>query len=236
MTSLIKFGRVGAAAGLFFALCLDIHAIEYKGSLNGGVGGGITATDGWSSPSTVFSWDVKSIGTSGGYILWQYDYTFTVPKKDISHAIIEVSDTAQDGDFTDLLGNMNIDKVKEYSSSSDGNSNPNMPEAMKGIKFEPGTLTLSFSFTTTLSPVWGDFYAKDGVDKDKVGETTINVTAWNDGFSVNDQDPTDGPANGSIQNHILRPDSKSIYVPDGGTSLLLLGMAVSVIGLIRRRV
>jgi hypothetical protein len=194
--------------------------IIYQGSLNGGAGGGITATADWNSSSTTFEWKVEEVGTSNGFILWKYDYTFTVPKKNISHMIIEVSPDAGPSDFSAGL-------FDDYSATSQGNSNPGMPSAMKGLKFQPGTVTLTASFTTTRAPVWGDFYAKDGQSS---GEW---VTAWNTGFTNLDTDPLDAPANGSINHHILRPDTQQI-VPIPGT-VLLLGSGLAGLVLARRK-
>lgn len=188
---------------------------SFTGSLTVG-GGGITATGGWNSTSTVFSWTITQVGS-----LWQYDYTMTVPEKNISHFIVEVSPEAVAADFS--AGIFDI-----YSSTSQGNSNPGMPEEMSGLKFQPGTLTLTASFTTARSPVWGDFYAKSGRDNG------VWVTAWNAGFTV--LDPTDLPSNGSIGNHILRPDTATTVppVPIPGAVWLLGSGLLGLLGLRRK--
>jgi hypothetical protein len=53
-------------------------------------------------------------------------------------------------------------------------------------------------------PVWGDFYAKSG----NAGSGFVAI--WNAGFTASDIDPTAGPANGSLDYHILVPDSKTL--------------------------
>jgi len=203
---------------LLFTAVPQAKALLYEGSLNGGINGGITATDGWDSASTRFSWSVFDAGVQNGDILWQYDYLFVVPRKEISHMIIEVSPGVSNNDFIILSGSSS--GVQVYGD--EGKSNPNIPELMWGIKFEDGTLNLAASFQTTRSPVWGDFYAKDGEEDD------IKVTAWNTGFTAGDIDPTDPPANGSVSYHILRPDTLA-QVPEPSTvwlfSLGLIGLA-----------
>jgi hypothetical protein len=191
-------------------------ATSYSGSLTGN-GGGIDATASWDSSSTVFSWTVDNTTNAG---LWTYNYTFTVPKKDISHFIIEVSPTSVAGDFS--AGIFDI-----YNATSQGKSNPNMPGEMTGLKFQPGNLTLSASFTTTRAPVWGDFYAKDGKDG-------VDVTAWNTGFTSSDSDPLGAAANGSIDYHILRPDTTTVPIP--GTLALLMSGLAGIGGFARRKI
>jgi hypothetical protein len=219
-----KLMVVGILVGLLLAATTSVQAISYTGSLTGN-GGGIIATDGWNSASTIFTWTVQDVGTSGGFILWEYDYTFTVPTKNISHFIIEVSPNAQNSDFTILSGNSS--GVDNYGD--EGNSNPNIPGTVRGIKFQPGALTLSASFQTTLAPVWGDFYAKDG------NSGGVQVTAWNAGFGTADTDPTADPANGSVENHILRPDTKQTTVPEPATLMLIGAGLVGLVGFGRKK-
>jgi len=179
--------------------------VTYVGSLTGG-GGGIDATAQWNSTSTTFAWTVKDVGAVGGSILWQYDYTFTVPDKNISHLLLEVTDPAAFTDFRVLTLSPSNDSPKNFTPG-DGNSNPNMPGNLYGLKYEvTNTNTYTFSFTTLRSPVWGDFYAKDGKSGGPGGG--IDVTAWNTGFL--NTDPLDAPKDGSVDYHILRPDG---YTP-----------------------
>lgn len=171
---------------------LQAKAYLYTGSLNGG-GGGIIGAGAWASSSTVFSWTIQDIGTQGGSVLWKYDYTFTVPSKNISHVLLEVTNPSVLADFTNFTSTPD-DGPKTFTPDGNGNSNPSMPGNLYGMKFSSSNSTsLSFSFNTTHSPVWGDFYAKDG-----------GVFAWNSGFLA--ADPTSAPSDSSIHDKILRPD------------------------------
>jgi hypothetical protein len=151
----------------------------------------------------VINWNITPI--SGGY---HYHYDFyrengaTITASEVSHIIFQVSDGTTSADFfndvPDYAG------PATYNSSSQGNSNPNMPNSYWGIKFNDATdETINFyqvDFDSTRIPVLGNFYAKGG-------NTTSPVfgTAWND--YVNNK-------------YIYVPDSVVVPIPG---SLLFLG-------------
>jgi hypothetical protein len=203
---------------LILSLAGQSKAVTYSGSLNAGAGGGITGSDGWNNSSTILSWTVQNAGSQGGFVLWQYDYTFTGGNtKNISHILIEVSPDSLTGDFTVLSGSSPMTGGAEVYDHN-GNSNVNMPADMWAIKFGPEVIpdnSIYVSFKTTHAPVWGDFYAKDG------SQSGDWVTAWNTGFTANDTDPADPASSGSVQNHILRPDTATV-VPEPISSMLFI--------------
>ena len=204
-------------------------AVSYTGSLTGGDGVGIYAPDNhgfgnpWDSPDTVIGWDVTQV--SGG---WHYQYDVTVPAKDFSHFILETSERAT---ITDLVG-ASFDGPQLWSPSDPGASNPELPGDIFGIKFTPTVDETHFvwEFDSVRSPVWGDFYAKDGSEGTGPSPHT-DVVMWNKGFLL--ADPADAPANGSIDNKILRPDTVTNGSPELSTWMLLA--CSGIVGLVIRR-
>lgn len=190
----------------------------------------------WQPTETMptISWQVSQIGvTAEGNALWKYAYTWMVMEREISHVIIEVTkdSTWETSDFT-ILWDETTDGVTYggygYFGPSEGNSNPGIPEALYGIKFEvDNLLTATFAFTTDHAPVWGDFYSKDG-------NALPSTYAYNLGFTGNDTDPSSPPADGSVDKHILRPNGP-VHVPDGGLTALMLGLGVLGVGYMARR-
>ncbi|MHC4983484.1 MAG: PEP-CTERM sorting domain-containing protein [Planctomycetota bacterium] len=137
-----------------------------------------------------------------------YSYTLTVdevPAGGISHINVETSANFTSDDLLDTdwpAGNLQVGLLTVNDGSHD------MPSDMTGIKFDncPDINTINIDFTSTRMPVWGDFYAKGG-DGNAV---------WNAGFGTAAQesdifdahfDPPVGPSNGSINDHLLVPDS-----------------------------
>ncbi len=102
--------------------------------------------------------------------------------------------------------------------SSTNPSNPGMPGNIFGIKFEfdslPKTepLKTQIQFESRRTPVWSDFYAKDG----KAGtQGEYDNAVWNAGFLA--EDPSAPPADRSVGYHILAPDTSIVQPPPGVT-------------------
>ena len=165
----------------------------------------------------MLSWavDDSNVASLG---LWHYEYTLTVPRGGISHMIVEVSDDDPGPAFT--LGNL-FSPTADPQGWTDaghasiqlftpGGSNPGMPGDLYGLKFDGDDgfdeTTVTVSFDSNRGPVWGDFYAKDGM----AGAVKFNAI-WNEGFLV--ADPIDPAGNGSILHHLLVPDSNDEEPP-----------------------
>ncbi len=107
------------------------------------------------------SWDISYDFTS---MLWHYEYNLSVSKKDISHFILELSDTAQYADISNVRINgkhASIEGPKTWKKAG----NQQLSQSFYGMKFDDGGSSVIYSFDTALDPVWGNFYVKGGNDR-----------------------------------------------------------------------
>jgi len=183
--------------------------------------GCLTAAGGGLTPDPVptawgdftIAWQITSV--SGGY---QYQYTFTdptAPQKALSHVIIGLSANCMDQtciwDPTPASAG-----IQEWGD--EGNSNPDIPDLLWGIKFNTSNDPTIFSvaFLSNRIPVWQNVYAKSG--KYEGGWTYI----YNTGF---------GKTGSSY--YIAAPDS---VVPEPGFyGMLAAGLGGLYLALRRRR-
>lgn len=213
MKKLLSLVIVFAALAL---IATPAMALTYTGSIS--TPDGIHGTAPWSD-DMVITWVVSQ----NADLSWHYNYSFNYELKAISHMIVAISPEATENDFWNSNhGNL---QVGTYQTTDPGN--PGLPSDVYGLKIDvvDENNASSFSFDSNKSPVWGDFYIKDGQYD---GE---DVYAYNSTFGT--ADPTDDPADGSINYKILRPDSVSTTIPEPST-LLLLGSALAMAGSIRR--
>jgi hypothetical protein len=157
---------------------------------------------------------------------WHYAYVFSHPKGATSHLILETSLDFTLSDLLNPIGDFGGTRVGWWGSQ--GSSNPNIPDDVYGIKFDEASgNTTSIEFDSFRAPKWGDFYSKDGLS----GGYGQN-SAWNAGFTAGDTDPLDPAGDGSVENHLLVPDTRTV-IPEPGTLLLLGAAAVGLLALRR---
>lgn len=93
--------------------------------------------------------------------LWLYQYQFSEGGRDLSHVVLEL--TAGCGDDRQCVFEYTATPdIKTYGSTTPPNHF--MPAAIYGVKFNfTGDSPYAFSFYSNRAPVWGNFYAQDGV-------------------------------------------------------------------------
>jgi hypothetical protein len=211
--------------GALLALAAAGPAGAFSGALSS-VAGEISGSGNWIvTGPTILEWTV----TENPDGTWHYDYTFSHPRGDTSHFLLEVSSSFTLDDIFNAGGDF---EEIELGTWTPGGSNPNMPGPLFGLKFDDAEETdTEIYFDSTRRPVWGDFYAKDG-NSGGYGQNA----AWNSGFL--DVDPSGPAADGSLANHLLVPDSFGTIPPTPvpeSSSLLLLGAALMGTALVTRK-
>ena len=183
-----------------FSLSSDYNPDQSSGGLSGN----------WPYSFSI-SWDISYDLDA---LLWHYKYNLLVSKKDVSHFILEVTDTAQYDDITNIFINGNPATVEGPQTWTKA-GNQTLPNSFYGIKFDKGGSSVSYSFDSTLDPVWGNFYAKGGVDKGNL------INAYNNALYMNNFDSDDK------LDFIVRPNGghSPPVVPEPASALLFLSGA-----------
>ena len=201
-------------------------ATAYTGALSS-TDFAILGTGNWiAGGPTTLSWAV----TQNADDSWHYAYSFSHPKGETSHFILETSTSFTAANLSNSSGQFGSIEVGWHNV---GSGNPGMPEALYGIKFDGARgQTTALAFDSYRVPVWGDFYSKNG----RAGGHGQNA-AWNAGFTLGDYDPAGPPQDGSLEYHLLVPDtagSNTPEVPEPAT-WILMGSALAGSWVLQRR-
>jgi hypothetical protein len=215
--------------------------VDLIGTRTSAPSGGISGAGGWADGGFELSWKIDSLGGA-----FRYTYSITglgggPLSKDLSHWLLQVSDTFTPANL--LWSSGNVDDPRVYNQSDPGNSNPNLPGSIYALKFDYGSDgSVEYSFISTREPMWGDFYAKGGVDAIQTGQGRpqfVDIVAWNLGFGVTPYAGYDGLAGYgawiAVPNDLdLISDDPVNPIPEPGT-LALFAFGLAAIGFIRHR-
>lgn len=215
--------------------------VDLTGTRTSAPSGGISGAAGWADGGFELSWEIVPL--DGAY---RYTYSITGPdggtlSKDLSHWLLQVSDTFTPANLLWSSGTV-IDPTT-YSQGASGNSNPILPGSIYALKFDYGSDgSVFYSFLSTREPMWGDFYAKGGVDAIHTGPGRpqfVDIVAWNLGFGVTPVAGYDGLAGYgawiAVPNTLdLISDDPVNPIPEPGT-LGLFAFGLAALGFIRHR-
>lgn len=195
-------------------------------------GSGLAGTGDWGTNFSI-AYNV-SLGNNDDAGKWKYEYTLDPGDGGgVSHTIFEVSDNFTSENV--LTGSSGKYEIDTYSNEGQGNSNPNMPGPLFGIKFDFGAgdaKTVTYTLISDRGPRYGDFYAKDGKTGGQGGGEWNAI--WNSGFAADDPNPID--PNNLADDHIITPDTSVVPLPAAAWLFgsALLGMASLGVGNRRR--
>jgi hypothetical protein len=228
------FRRVVLVVIVVVALPFPCVAETYEGSLSLELGQ-IEVVGPWADSNPVWEridWTV-SREDSGPFL---YEYTLWTDIPSPSHWLMEVSPpdpaTNDDGfqvsypDFFNINTNTPVEEtyVDLFSVFEADDLYALKWDSIEDMEPVGDVYELYFSFNSWRAPVWGDFHVKAG-GNDKLTEF------WNEGFSRDD--PLAAPQDGTIDNHILRPNG-DVTVPAPAT-MILIPITLGGVALWRRR-
>lgn len=181
----------------------------------------ISGNDGWGPNEDGFrvTWTISQ----NPDLTWHYKYEFTKAdgtalEKLTSHFIISLSDDIQETDLFNFSVDSNADEI-EFGTFGPASGNPGFPsgKSIFGVKIGLHNDQTVAEFDSNRQPMWGDFYAKDGVTEglwNYAYNTDIGVTVANplDYLTA----PVD--ASGGELHKVLVPDT---IIPEPATICLL---------------
>jgi hypothetical protein len=196
-------GNVGRAEGVSYFGKLSHSGANADGQL-------FIAGPDWtaSSVDATLGWTVDNVTTPGR---WHYVYTLTVPggdpRADIQCVIVETTEGGDSQALTAFPLSAPASAPEDWLVALQiglfpANTERDLPRDFYGVEFctlTGETTTLTIRFDSDRRPTWGDLYARSFMLCD------VSNVLYNAGLlSLN---PSDLPRSGSIDSHVLVPDT-----------------------------
>ncbi len=199
---------------LFFAQ--NLFAAEntlYSGTLTTSNGSSVTASGNWKSSGGSFKidWSITEIDSK------TYNYSYSITNKNggslssnLNYILLEISSAVTGSNLSSLITDFQNGSIVEGPSTFTSKSIFNLPAEIYALKIDPNSNSKpTFSFTSSLAPVWGNFFARG---------SSSSTYAYNADFISSGAMKLAVPGGGSIST----PEPETYFIL--GTLLLFLGI------------
>lgn len=136
----------------------------YSGTLTTSNGNSVTANGNWKSNGGSFKidWSITEVDSK------TYNYSYSITNKDggslssnLNYILLEISSAVTGSNLSSLITNFQNGIIVGNPSAFTSKINSNLPADIYALKIDTNSNSRPvFTFTSTLAPVWGNFFAQ----------------------------------------------------------------------------